>query len=195
MNDQSESSWATARRFTIEFLIIVIGVLAALAVDNWNDRLRERQLEQEYLQGLAIDLRHDLRSLKRSKEQARDLEQSLRDLRLAIQSDERPWSSDEAFVEGLIRSTYLGLPRPRTIAIDEIKSTGSLRLLVDVEFRRKLADYYSRYQFHGQHHPEYRRKEAAIEEELLGLLPLAERVAYSDDPLAVYTPKQRLGVF
>lgn len=39
-------SW---RRAAGEFVLIVVGVLAALAVNNWNNDRANRELEQEYL--------------------------------------------------------------------------------------------------------------------------------------------------
>jgi type II secretory pathway pseudopilin PulG len=40
-----------------DFVLIVAGVLTALALENWNGALRERRLEAEYLAALAADVR------------------------------------------------------------------------------------------------------------------------------------------
>ena len=45
-----------ARRILWEYLIIVIGVLTALAVDNWNANRLDRGLERYYLEGIVADL-------------------------------------------------------------------------------------------------------------------------------------------
>jgi len=55
-----------------------------------------------------------------------------------------------------------------------------MRLIKDSDFKRKLAIYYARFNYNSQHHPEYRRNEAALEESLLGFLPLADRLDISD---------------
>jgi hypothetical protein len=47
-------------RFLGEFLVIVIGVLVALGVDNWASATSDRALEQEYLERLLQDVRSDL---------------------------------------------------------------------------------------------------------------------------------------
>ena len=40
-----------------DFLLIVTGVLTALALENWNGAYKERRLENEYLRALAADAR------------------------------------------------------------------------------------------------------------------------------------------
>ena len=56
-----------------------------------------------------------------------------------------------------------------------------MRLIEDVEFKRSLAFYYAYFGRASQFHAEYRRKEAAVEEALLGFLPLADRLAISEN--------------
>ncbi len=59
-----------------------------------------------------------------------------------------------------------------------------MRLIEDSDFKRKLANYYENFERQSQFHVEYRRKEAALEEALLGFLPLADRISVSDDLVA-----------
>lgn len=50
-------------RLAAEFLVIVVGVLVALGVDQWAQDRRDRSLEAEYLERLLEDLRYDLEEL------------------------------------------------------------------------------------------------------------------------------------
>ena len=56
-----------------------------------------------------------------------------------------------------------------------------MRLIRDQAFKRSLANYYSRFDRASQFHSEYRRKEAAVEETLLGFLPLHDRMVVSEE--------------
>ena len=47
------------RRVIVEFLIIVTGVLAALAVDQWRDSRVDLEQERRLLQSFVLDLRTD----------------------------------------------------------------------------------------------------------------------------------------
>ncbi len=48
------------RRWAGEFVVIVLGILAALAVDSWSEQRDNRSLEQEYLSRIKEDLESDL---------------------------------------------------------------------------------------------------------------------------------------
>lgn len=58
---------ANLRRFTGEFLVIVVGVLVALAVDDWRDYRNERELESHLMERLQDDLRADAADLAIAK--------------------------------------------------------------------------------------------------------------------------------
>lgn len=93
-------------------------------------------------------------------------------------------STTEELVEPLIRSTYLGLPRVSQITFQELVSTGSLRMLRNAGLKRHLAEYYRDFDYLSQWYPEYRRKEAATEILLRGLLPLSARLDSSPAEIA-----------
>jgi hypothetical protein len=172
--------WLTARRAVLEFLVIALGVFAGLAADNWNEARRERALEREYLGGIALDLREDIEEVERIEASAAQLEGAVLRVIEGIRTGQSQWSTPEEMARDLVFCTYLGLPRLSSITWDELRGTGSLRLLRDTGFKRRLADYYRRFDYHGQFHAEYRRKEAAVEEALLGFLPLEVRNQMSD---------------
>jgi hypothetical protein len=48
----------------IEILVVVVGILFALQVDNWNEDRKERNLEQIYLERLAADVQGDIDGFK-----------------------------------------------------------------------------------------------------------------------------------
>ena len=48
------------QRWAGEFVVIVLGILAALAVDSWSKDREDRQLEREYLSRIKDDLQWDL---------------------------------------------------------------------------------------------------------------------------------------
>ena len=43
-----------------EVLLVMIGIILALQVNNWNETRKERSLELEYLEGIKTDLENDL---------------------------------------------------------------------------------------------------------------------------------------
>ena len=168
------------RRFAAEALAIAAGVFIALLVDNWNEDRKDRQIAWEFLEGIELDLHQNNERINRVKGTATGLKAALERVIQAVETGENLWDSPDDFVLDLVRCTYLGTPSLSSIAFDELQSTGSMRLIEDVEFKRRLANYYAVFRFHSQYHAEYRRKEAGVEEALLGFLPLADRLAISD---------------
>lgn len=162
------------RRLLAEFVIIAVGVGVALAVDNWNDVRKERLLEAEYLAGIAEDLALTSLLLRDTIEKAAVNDAALRSV-IAVAKGAPP-PPDAQFTLELIYSTFLGLPSVYSVTMDELVSTGSLRLIRDRELKRKLAEFYQVYEWGAQFYPEYRRKEAATEAALRGLLPLEARL-------------------
>ena len=49
-----------------EIFLVMIGILLALQVNNWNENRKERNLENRYLHRLAADLEKDIESFSRS---------------------------------------------------------------------------------------------------------------------------------
>jgi len=173
------------RKVLLEATAIAIGVFTALLVDNWNEERKDQQLAQQFLEGIALDLNLNSERIVETKTLATKHKGSLERVIHAVRSGENTWTSPESFVLDLVQCTYLGTPTLSSVAFDELQSTGSMRLLKDAEFKRELYSYYAAFESNSQFHAEYRRKEAAVEEALLGFLPLSDRIQISDDYLGL----------
>ena len=56
-----EQNWLTV---VVEILVVVVGIVLALQVDNWNSSRNERNLEQLYLQRLTVDIQGDMEGFR-----------------------------------------------------------------------------------------------------------------------------------
>lgn len=153
----------------------------ALALDDWRKARDDRALEIHLLTALADDLEFDRRD---AELQAELVQGHLEAVDHLLTITNHPPPPAESLVEALIRSTYLGLPRVSEITFRELVSTGSLRLIRDADFKRQLAELYRGFEYISQWYPEYRRKEAATELLLRGLLPLQARLRMHEDGVA-----------
>jgi hypothetical protein len=50
-----------------EIVLVVIGILIALQINNWNEERKEGLIEQNYLKRLLVDLENDYKTLTFSK--------------------------------------------------------------------------------------------------------------------------------
>ena len=124
-------------------MVIVVGVLIALAVDQWASDRADRRAEMDYLHALSADLRSDsslfvgtlIPIMGRAREAMDDMGPVLR--------GEVPVPVDTiAFLQQVVTSTGFFIQLGVRTTFDELLSTGSLRLIRSAELRFSLASYY-----------------------------------------------------
>jgi hypothetical protein len=127
-----------------EFVIIVMGVLAALAVDEWRGEYNDRKTEVDYLSRLRVDLERDIDEFSSQLQLLQtkaDFLQSLLDNTIESQFSENP----RALMEAKVYSSFRGLPDTVSTTFDELKSTGRLALIQNLVIRDAMSKYYSGY--------------------------------------------------
>lgn len=132
-------------RFFAEFLVIVLGVLVALGVDEWRQAQSEVREESGYLERLAADFAADVEnwelvlSLLGPKEDAlARIESWLATPNRSDESTLRTLAGDLATAAAFSGS----VPPPRQSTYTELLSTGKLELIRDEAFRVSLIDYH-----------------------------------------------------
>lgn len=129
-----------------ETLIIVVGVLVALSVDDYWTGLQEQKLEKEYLQRLKIDIQADIDYA--DDFMANRMTRKLKALDTVAPIVRGRADLPEDMASFLFEVGMGGMggvsPTPWTTSttFEDLKGTGNLRLIRDTEMRRKLSDYY-----------------------------------------------------
>ena len=125
-----------------ELVIVFLGVLIALWADQAMQNRQDAARAASYLQRLQVDIRADIKALKFSSAQAQN--------RLVITRQVDAWLRDdtaEPHPDSLVmKAHFAGVTFPpmiSTFTIDELKSTGDLRLLSNESLKRQMADYYN----------------------------------------------------
>ena len=72
-----------------EVVIVIVGVLVALAVNNWNGNRLDRFREQQYIMSLAQDFRADTSELTHALELSRLHQASARNVLSVIQNPKK----------------------------------------------------------------------------------------------------------
>ncbi|MHC4986029.1 MAG: hypothetical protein ACYTFO_07730 [Planctomycetota bacterium] len=140
-----------------EFVVIVVGVLVALAVDDWRQGQVDRRLERHLLETMLVD----------SDETVFDLQEAIRSAEARMSAvahvlnaagaplplgelppppvfSEAPLPTDRQSEVGnwLILVGYTQVFDPRTAGYDEMMASGSLSVLRDPELRSAIVRYY-----------------------------------------------------
>lgn len=125
-----------------ELIIVALGVLIALWADQWMQDRQDTATAIAYLERLQVDILADIKALRFSTAQARN--------RLAITRQVDAWLEDagaEPDPDTLVMNVHFAgvvfSPTISKFTLEELKSTGDLRLLTNEALKRQIADYYN----------------------------------------------------
>lgn len=124
-----------------EFVVIVVGVLLALWVDELREARKNAELEVQYLESLVTDLEADLVQFDETEAWMRRQEAAAATV-LALYEGSPPAEDVADLVAAVETAGWQYFPSITRNTIDDLKSTGNLRLIRDPEMRRGIAAYY-----------------------------------------------------
>jgi type II secretory pathway pseudopilin PulG len=171
-----------------EFVVIVLGILAALAVDSWSEERNNRILEQEYLARIKEDLEWDLAEIEEAIQasilQGRSATTLLYELNDPLADHVPRFSSDrlaaidfavpahEEFDRQLKRLVWWAARTrsfiPRRSTFDELLATGRIIVVDESELRASIIDHYSLTEDNVTGLSEWVQEPAARYDEFLG---------------------------
>ena len=131
-------NWRTS---TAEFLILVVGILLALAVDRWAEEYRDAQTASEYITRLRSDVATDLAAYAETVTWSHSIDDSaLYVLQVYRGQDPAPEEYDLLALH-MYRASRGVKGRTTTTTYDDLVSTGNMALL-PVSIRDAITRYY-----------------------------------------------------
>ncbi len=132
-----------------EIILVVIGILIALSINNANEKRKDNSKELKYLTSISQEIKQDSIILERSF--FTNMDRKIRSLELAkkyinnnyIITDTIQFISNVGFGGINSRASFLGSSR----TFNELISTGNLSLISDDGIREKIVDYYDSKEF------------------------------------------------
>ena len=125
-----------------EIVLVVIGILIALQINNWNENQKENRLEAQYYCRLLEDIEQDLVQITQLKKNAEDrLKASNQAVRLLL--GEHPKKMDVGKQIWLAnKAIYIDF-RPNNSAFEDLKSGAKLNIIDDKSVIKALNTYYN----------------------------------------------------
>lgn len=127
-----------------EILLVVIGILIALQINNWNQERMDKKLEESYLKELKVEFEENVAFIESfyldrydRKVEALNMLREYYHGNYVIQ-DSAYFAIEAGFGAVFGTRTYQG----SSPVFDEMISTGKLNVIKDELLRRKLIDYY-----------------------------------------------------
>ncbi|NND60577.1 MAG: hypothetical protein HKN49_09945, partial [Gammaproteobacteria bacterium] len=122
-----------------EVLLIVVGILLALAIDSWAERRKDLAQADVYLNDIALELTAELQRIEANREQLGQLVESARRLLNTLNTPE----TQEPDPGGLLIGSVFGEGVTRQSAIwQELQMTGALRLIPNPDLRSAIVSHY-----------------------------------------------------
>jgi hypothetical protein len=125
-----------------ELLLVVVGILIALQIDNWNDDRKERATLQSYLHSIARNMREDLTELEPLRQHRRAARQAGLFFTYLLNKDN--YTIDEIFFLNQVRvlSTREVFFNANTSSFEALKISGVLDRLQGSNIEHLLSSYY-----------------------------------------------------
>jgi hypothetical protein len=123
-----------------EILLVMIGILLALQVNNWNNERIQVYKEQLILKNLQSDFQTNIAELKSTYKSSSEAYMACVELLEIIKDDN---SINPEIVEGLIDDIINKIRSLDLISgsIDEIFNTGALQIIKDPELRKQISNW------------------------------------------------------
>jgi hypothetical protein len=126
----------------ISALLIVSSVFLGFQVDRWWDEKRARDTEQIYLSRLRGDLETDLEQLGRRVAYFEGVKGFGTQALTFLNGDESAAGRELELLVAFYLASHAWDFTPANTTFSELKSTGTLTLIRDLELRKILAEYY-----------------------------------------------------
>ncbi|MEN8797665.1 MAG: DUF6090 family protein [Flavobacteriaceae bacterium] len=124
-----------------EILLVVIGILIALQINNWNENKKNHALEKNYLMGLISDLDYDIAAYSLGIEEIEDHRKSA-DALLLCYKEQRTLPEQE-LIEHMTIVGLISRIGHRNTVMDDMKSAGRLNLIRSDSVRQELIAYHT----------------------------------------------------
>ena len=143
-NLMSENKTGKYLKYAIgEIILVVIGILIALQINNWNDNKKDKRLEEYYLSNLREDLKSDSVKLAALVHVFDVAVYSKEKLINYAQGNHQKEDSLAIYLKNQIN--FVNDFTPNTTTIDEIKNSSHLNIISDNSIRRNLVKLYNTY--------------------------------------------------
>ena len=127
-----------------EIVLVVLGILIALQVNNANEERKEKELSNEYIGRIAEDLDRFYEISEYQSGQMLKILSSIAETQHLLERGTPLSEAEKETVDYAMtwfpRTTY---QMPAMLTYEEMKESGNLNLIHDIKLRNELAEFYS----------------------------------------------------
>jgi hypothetical protein len=127
----------------LDFAIVVVGILLAMQISEWNQARHDRVRERAYLARIAADLEQSFKDIEDSIELEQQREAQGRLLLDSVGNEQAARADPSRYLVALVRGGYTYSPSIRSHAFDELRSSGELGLIMDKALLVAITEFYT----------------------------------------------------
>jgi len=123
-----------------EILLVVIGILIAISINNWNENRKNKLTESEYYCRLLADFELDRKNIFQLYKESDYKIETSKKLLLELKNKNK----DKSYlIDGYIQALRTNVFIPSKVTITDIVSSGKLNLLTNDSLKNSLIRYYA----------------------------------------------------
>jgi hypothetical protein len=178
-----------------EILLVVIGILIALQINDWNEQQKLRKLEVSYYKNLKIDLVKDSLDYEFKSLNAQQNMTKLTNILNFINNgyditkteisdvywEQVKFQDTMALWLSISQSGFVQFPHIFENTITDLRATGNIKLLTNIELKNELVNYYNRQNLFDDWNQSYLPNRTQIDLAVNHILPLKARTAYNQE--------------
>lgn len=125
-----------------EILLVMIGILLALQVNNWNQTKSEKLIAQDYLNNLLIELQSDVNYYQQLKVRVAKTVRQVDELLLGMNSTKENYQQEQ-LIMSLMEIMKSFQFTPKTATYTDMVTSGKMGLIKPAELRQKIITHYN----------------------------------------------------
>jgi len=126
-----------------EIILVVIGILIALGLNNWKENKATANIEYGYMQNLKEDLNIDIELYNGYLEKNAEIFKFIDLMVFQLSQDNFQSTSDESAFNSRIMTTKWNRVRPVERTFEQMKSSGQLKIISKQIVSDNISDYYN----------------------------------------------------
>ena len=127
-----------------EIILVMIGILLALQVNDWNTKRLLQSKEQVYLKQIRISLNNDLERIKEVKEFNAEKASYIDSTFIVLEQSSNPEKYMPLISNYLFVMGEFNVFEPNNIAFENMIASENIDLITNMELRKNLSLYYQR---------------------------------------------------
>jgi len=130
------------KNYFIELLVVIVGITAAFALNNWQENRKNSQKEALYIQSLIEDIESDIKALEAAAKLVSDNLRAVKRLDYLIRHERLTHDSTGSYAANMFIVAKFA---PQNMTYESLKSAGSIELIRSFELKKQISALYNFY--------------------------------------------------